>query len=103
MATPPAGHRSWGRDRASSDVPRAEEAVERHHSVHLVPVPASTADDDNRFFSASTSLSPLLTSSLENEEGTRLEMKSETVGCEVPVRVLAGNTAFVVRPSVYQI
>jgi hypothetical protein len=29
------------------------------------------------------------------------EMRTETMECEVPVKVLAGNTAFLVRPSVH--
>jgi len=37
------------------------------------------------------------------EGGGWQEMRSETVECEVPVKVLAGNTAFVVRPSVYAV
>lgn len=77
----------------------------RHHSVHLLPVQGILGDNDNQFFSASTGLSPMLPVSNGAGGGDKEwhEMKSETVECEVPVRVLAGNTAFVVKPSVYTI
>ncbi len=75
------------------------EGEERHHSVHLIPLQGSTEDNDNQFYAASNGLSPLLPTS--GRERIWQEMRNETVECEVPVRVLAGNTAFVVRPSLY--
>ena len=70
--------------------------------MHLLPIPGNLGDNDNRFFAASNGLIPLLPMS-GDQGGDWLEMRSETVKCEVPVRVLAGNTAFVVRPSVYTV
>jgi len=32
-----------------------------------------------------------------------LQMKVETVECEIPIKVLSGNTAFLVRPLVYTV
>ncbi len=100
VASPPHGHRRR-HNRASLDKFRAQ-AREKHHSVHLLPVAASLGDSDNHFFSASSGLSPMLPVT-GGEGGGWQEMRSETVECEVPVKVLAGNTAFVVRPSVYAV
>lgn len=69
--------------------------------VHLLPLPETSNDPDNTLYAASTGLSPLLP---VNEGGKQVaweEMKVETVECEVPIKVLAGNTAFVVRPTTF--
>lgn len=69
--------------------------------VHLLPLPDNINDDDNIFYAASTGLSPLVPIKEHGEQVAWEEMKVETVECEVPIKVLAGNTAFVVRPSVH--
>jgi hypothetical protein len=79
-----------------------------HHTghtrpVHLLPLPESANDDDNLFYAASTGLSPLVPLKEHGKQVAWEEMKVETVECEVPIKVLAGNTAFVVRPSVHTI
>jgi hypothetical protein len=74
----------------------------------------SKADGDNRYFAASEALAPLTPTPLEGgkdgkgsgttDGGGKVgweEMRTETMECEVPVKVLAGNTAFLVRPSVH--
>ncbi|BEI84235.1 hypothetical protein CcaverHIS002_0408390 [Cutaneotrichosporon cavernicola] len=63
--------------------------------LHLVPV---EADGDNAPYTASPRLVPFIATG----EGWA-EARAETVECEVPVQVLAGNTAFVVRPSVFTV
>lgn len=73
------------------------------------------ADGDNRYFAASEALTPLMPlevgkdgkgsgPSPKRSNGGEVaweEMRTETMECEVPVKVLAGNTAFLVRPSVH--
>ena len=66
---------------------------------HLLPVPTFLGESDNQVFAASTGLNPLLPPHDGDERWQ--ETKSETVECEVPIRVLAGNTAFVVHPTVH--
>ncbi|KAK4688655.1 RAB6A-GEF complex partner protein 2, partial [Tremellales sp. Uapishka_1] len=69
----------------------------------LVSVPARkrgmahslVKDEAKGVYVATASLSPVV----GDHEGYK-EAKTEVVDCEVPVKVLAGNTAFVVRPSV---
>jgi hypothetical protein len=56
------------------------------------------ADADNAPYTASPGLVPFIAT----REGWA-EARAETVECEVPVQVLAGNTAFVVRPSVFTV
>ncbi|OXG38828.1 hypothetical protein C360_01255 [Cryptococcus neoformans Bt15] len=86
--------------------------------VHLLPIQHSrNVDGDNTFYSASTGITPLIPrqrqnissasgskSDAKNEETVNwYESRTESVECEVPVRVLAGSTAFLVRPSVYAV
>ena len=85
-------------------------AVPHHHThanaqtgVHLLPLPDTINDDDNTFYAASTGLSPLVPVKEHGQQIAWEEMKVETIECEVPIKVLAGNTAFVVRPSVHVI
>jgi hypothetical protein len=72
-------------------------------ATHLLPLPDSVNDNDNKLYAASTGLSPLLPIKEHGKQVAWEEMKVETVECEVPIKVLAGNTAFVVRPSVHVI
>ncbi|WVO13923.1 hypothetical protein L204_101548 [Cryptococcus depauperatus] len=82
--------------------------------VHLTP----TSDinvGDNTFYSAAPTIKPLIpifaqpkNSSSNKWEELRSpvewrDLKIEVIECEVPVKVLAGNTAFLVRPSVYAV
>jgi hypothetical protein len=60
--------------------------------VHLLP--SERSDADNVSFSAAPGLVPFM-----HDGADFVEARAETVECEVPVSVLAGNTAFVVRPS----
>ena len=53
----------------------------------------SKIDQDNRLFTAAPTLAPVLA------EPAR-PSKTEVMSVEIPVRVLAGNTAFVVNPTV---
>jgi hypothetical protein len=94
-------------------------AVPRHHhhkhhdrhdndqkhsnAVHLLPLPEGANDIDNTFFAASTGLPPLVPVMQDGEQVAWEECKVETVECEVPLRVIPGNTAFIVRPSVHTI
>jgi hypothetical protein len=77
-------------------------------AVHLIPS-GVRGEADNRFFSASGVLAPLVQADTSNGKahagpGVAWEgLRTETVECEVPVKVLAGNTAFVVRPSVHTV
>lgn len=63
--------------------------------INLLP---AEGDTDNVTFTAGPTLTPYS----KGSEGW-LEARAETVECVVPVSVLAGNTAFVVRPSVYSV
>lgn len=63
--------------------------------LHLIPV---EGDADNTPYTAAPGLVPFIAT----REGWA-EARAETVECEVPVQVLAGNTAFVVRPSVFTV
>ena len=73
-------------------------------SVHLLPDsgPHATRDDkDNSFYAASPGLAPLVPVPHSKDQSGQImweELKTELVECEIPIRVLAGNTAFVVRP-----
>jgi hypothetical protein len=71
------------------------------HPVHLLPLPDDIDDKDDTFFAASTGLSPLVPLREGGKQVAWEEMKVETIECQVPIKVLAGNTAFVVRPSVH--
>lgn len=77
----------------------------RHHMhdrpLHLIPLPDTSNDADNTHYAASTGLSPLVPVIEHGKQVAWEEMKVETVECEVSIKVLAGNTAFVVRPSTY--
>jgi hypothetical protein len=46
-------------------------------------------------------LAPLVPVLEDGKQVAWEEMKLETVECEVPIKVLAGNTAFVVRPTTH--
>nr|XP_018263825.1 uncharacterized protein I303_03698 [Kwoniella dejecticola CBS 10117]OBR85983.1 hypothetical protein I303_03698 [Kwoniella dejecticola CBS 10117] len=110
--------------RRSESISRSDKPAMRPHDKHetisMLPVNAGTNsnDNDNRFFTASTTLTPLLhisepprlNGSANPIEGRHEklrdrweEMINELVECEIPVKVLAGNTAFIVRPSVWVI
>ncbi|KAK8869820.1 hypothetical protein IAR55_000388 [Kwoniella newhampshirensis] len=92
-----------------------QEREKKNVAVHLLPSSSNGSHDaDNKYYSASTSMSPLLPISGVSQGRTDIagqgqgektrewyEMRTEVVECEVPVKVLAGNTAFVVRPSVW--
>lgn len=84
-------------------VPRRKGSYEKDDPVHLLPLPDTVNDVDNTFLAASTGLSPLLPVREQGRHVAWEEMKVETVECEVSIKVLAGNTAFVVRPSVHVI
>jgi hypothetical protein len=75
----------------------------QNHAVHLLPLPDGANDTDNSFYAASTGLSPLLPIMQHGKQVAWEECKVETVECEVPLKVLAGNTAFIVRPSIHTI
>ncbi|KIR25439.1 hypothetical protein I307_06022 [Cryptococcus deuterogattii 99/473] len=115
--------REWKRKTNASN-PKSENDVDakgtmRSAGVHLLPTQSSrTADEgDNTFYSASTGITPLIPrhrqsmssasgskNDVRNEEAVNwCESRTESVECEVPVKVLAGSTAFLVRPSVYTI
>ncbi|KIR59967.1 hypothetical protein I314_04402 [Cryptococcus bacillisporus CA1873] len=115
--------REWKRKTNASN-PKSKNDVDakgtvRSSGVHLLPTqPSRTADEgDNTFYSASTGITPLIprhrqsTSSssgskndVRNEDSVNwCESRTESVECEVPVKVLAGSTAFLVRPSVYTV
>lgn len=64
-------------------------------SLHLEP---TEGDTDNTAYSAAPSLVPLLA-----YPGGWAQAKAETVECQVPIQVLAGSTAFVVRPSLFTV
>lgn len=81
-----------GLSHANQDAPERPMAKPAS-SLHLTP---TEGDSDNAIYSAASSLVPLI-----KQPGGWAEAKAATVECEVPVQVLAGNTAFVVRPSVF--
>ncbi|WVF72142.1 hypothetical protein IAT40_006954 [Kwoniella sp. CBS 6097] len=124
VAVPPHHHGNDHRRKESVD--RSGDERHQHpasNAVSLLPLPRNGNDNDNKFYSASTTLAPLVpvhSGTLfpngtgyiggNGKENTHVsgpkrlvEMKTELVECEVPVKVLAGNTAFVVRPSVWVI
>ncbi|WRT67131.1 uncharacterized protein IL334_004097 [Kwoniella shivajii] len=130
-------HRQQSNNRKSESTARTDKGHVKHkrqnQSVNLLPRNGSSNDHDNRFYSATNTLTPLLplseplridgisSNSDSDEKDLNLdrgekpikrrssttmrweEMKTELVECQVPVKVLAGNTAFVVRPSVWVI
>ena len=62
----------------------------------------SANEGDNRFYEATPSLAPIEVGvGGAGREMTEEEMGTETVECEIPIKVLPGNTALKVRPSVY--
>lgn len=87
--------------------PKRPHRHHHHHNgeqpspVHLLPLPETANDPDNSLYAASTGLPPLVPVIEDGKQVAWEEMKVETVECEVPIKVLAGNTAFVVRPSIY--
>jgi hypothetical protein len=62
------------------------------------PIVASAQEGDNAFYTASTTLAPGIPA---GQDGGSEALHTETMECEIPVRVLPGNTAFKVRPAVY--
>jgi hypothetical protein len=74
----------------------------KHHSaevdrgISLIPREEDSENKDNKVYSANSSLSPLVVS-----HDKLVELKCETVECEIPIRVLAGNTEFLVKPSIH--
>lgn len=92
VSTPHRKHKHGHENEHGHDVP-----------VHLLPLPESSNDPDNTLYAASTGLAPLTPVVEGGQQVAWEEMKVETVECEVPIKVLAGNTAFVVRPSTYVI
>jgi hypothetical protein len=94
------------RKSASVDHRRSTSARPRSPVKATTPVPASVAhllptdgDSDNAPYTSAPTLVPFM------QEGNAdfVEARTEMVECEVPVSVLAGNTAFVVRPGVYSV
>lgn len=104
LVSVPAGRKHHHHQNHSHDHDRSTQSPARAPAsapVHLLPLPESINDPDNVLYAASTGLSPLVP---VNEGGKQVawgEMKVETVECEVPIKVLAGNTAFVVRPTTF--
>jgi hypothetical protein len=78
-----------------------EHDTRKQAPIHLLPLPETLNDPDNALYAASTGLSPLVPVIEGGKQVAWEEMKIETVECEVPIKVLAGNTAFVVRPSTF--
>ncbi|WWD01381.1 hypothetical protein V866_008324 [Kwoniella sp. B9012] len=121
VAVPPTHHHHSHRhsvDHRRSQSEKSQSPVEKgkNEAINLIPKNGISNDHDNKFYSASTTLTPLLhttdpprmNGSMDDKDGERSmskwqEMKTELVECEIPVKVLAGNTAFVVRPSVWVI
>ncbi|WVQ98723.1 hypothetical protein IAU59_005854 [Kwoniella sp. CBS 9459] len=130
VAVPPHAHGDSHRRNQSLEYSRGEkQQATSSLAVSLLPLPRTGHDNDNRFYTASTTLAPLMLvhgdtdapngtdhidmkhnitgqgAPMGNGSGPKrwMEMKTELVECEVPVKVLAGNTAFVVRPSVWVI
>lgn len=115
--------RDWKRKTGESNL-KSESDVDtkgtmKCSGVHLLPIQRSRNIDegDNIFYSASTGITPMIPrhrqnasstsgskSDVKNEEAVNwYESRTESVECEVPVRVLAGSTAFLVRPLVYTV
>lgn len=94
VAVPP--HRKSTDRRSMSSKTPTSQSPSRSTVIHLLP---TDGDGDNAPYSASSSLVPIVRAGGDEW----LEARTETVECEVPVSVLAGNTAFVVRPSVYAV
>lgn len=82
--------RSLARSRSRTPPPRTSTAT------HLLP---TDGDADNTPYTAAPALVPFM----RDGHGDYVETGAETVECEVPVSVLAGNTAFVVRPNMYSV
>ncbi|WWC90026.1 uncharacterized protein L201_004956 [Kwoniella dendrophila CBS 6074] len=108
--------------RKSESIVRGEKSLVplmgKNTAINLLPRTGVSNDNDNRFYTASTTLTPLYHTSdspkmneMHVEKGYNgerspskwQEMNTELVECEIPIKVLAGNTAFVVRPSVWVI
>lgn len=90
--------REHKRSQSPEKSPEEKSSSKRHNDsecLHLIPV---DGDADNTPYTAAPSLVPFIAT----REGWA-EARAETVECEVPVQVLAGNTAFVVRPSVFTV
>jgi hypothetical protein len=66
------------------------------------PMIVSAKEGDNRFYTASPSLAPVVQVG-RADEGHSEEMETETVECEIPIKVLPGNVGLKVRPAVYTV
>ncbi|WVQ71742.1 hypothetical protein IAR50_001283 [Cryptococcus sp. DSM 104548] len=97
-------------------VDHSRKSVDGHapvsEAVNLIPIKShrsgSGDEGDNAFYAALQSLNPVLPVSQAYRDAVGpgggaewSEMRTEMVECEVPVKVLAGNTAFLVRPAVF--
>ncbi|ODN83210.1 hypothetical protein L202_01397 [Cryptococcus amylolentus CBS 6039] len=95
-------------------VDHSRKSVDGHapvsEAVNLIPTKRHRPGDegDNAFYSALQSLNPVIPVSQAYRDAVGpdggaewSEMRTEMVECEVPVKVLAGNTAFLVRPAVF--
>lgn len=56
----------------------------------------SGGEGDNRLYAATQGLEPVY-----KDGGAGGAGKTEVIDCEIPVKVLAGNTAFLVKPTVH--
>lgn len=70
------------------------------------PMLVSAKEGDNKFYTANPSLAPVIL--VRNGEGKSgggavEEMETETVECEIPIKVLPGNNTFKIRPAVYTV
>ncbi|ORX39858.1 Rgp1-domain-containing protein [Kockovaella imperatae] len=66
--------------------------------VHLVPIAKATgAAAEGQVSTASSSIAPLVP--VKRDTDVWREQETEIIECDIPIRVLAGNTAFLVRPS----
>lgn len=81
--------------------------VSTGEGTNLLPV--GPKEGDNRIFTASQTLAPVLANrnGRKSVDGyiqtSKEEMGTETVECEIPIRVLPGNTAFKVKPNIYTV
>ncbi|KAL1405293.1 Golgi membrane exchange factor (Ric1p-Rgp1p) subunit [Vanrija albida] len=97
------GRKSADARRSSSPEKRKSEDKRRPATSSISLLPVATGDGDNQPFVASAGLAPLFAPGGTTNPELWAETRAETVECEVPVQVLAGSTAFVVRPSVYTV
>lgn len=70
-------------------------------------------EGDNRLYTATQGLEPIYKERRDGSRGRHASHghggpggqvgKTEVIDCEIPIKVLAGNTAFLVKPSVHVI